>query len=342
MMEDNRIAVSYDGHRYNKITPAFRYNEVEDFSDWQTKAYQRLWSLLGLSNMDRCELDYKIEIEREITGGHLISFSFQSEPGYYVPGHILLPQNWEGEKLPGCICLQGHSSGMHNSLAMDQTSEEIERSKGMDRDFAVRAVKEGYAAICIEQRYMGRTGTYKGKPGCSGLHSMAALMMGRTAIGARVWDVMRLIDLLEEKFDYIDTTNLVCMGNSGGGTATFYAACIENRIKYAMPSCAFCTYKDSIIDIRHCACNYIPNIALDFDMGDLAGLIAPRRLIVVNGDKDEIFPKSGVEEAYATAEKLIKIGGGKSALVTGNGPHRFFADLGWSAVHKMEREDGIR
>ncbi len=341
-MEENRIAHIYEGLNYERIQPSFRYQDGQDFKAWQEKSYQRLWELLGLSHMNLCEPELKIEGEREIDGGHLISFSYQSEPGYYVPGYILLPHGWKGETLPGCICLQGHSSGMHNSLAIDQTPEEIERAKGMDRDFAVRAVKEGYVAICIEQRFMGKTGTYKGRTGCSGLHSMAGLLVGRTAIGARVWDTMRLIDVLEQSFDYIDTSNLICMGNSGGGTATFYIACIEKRIRYAMPSCAFCTYKDSIVDIRHCACNYIPNIAFDFDMGDLAGLIAPRRLIVVNGDQDPIFPKDGVEKAYAMAEKLLKLGGGKSKLVTGNGPHRFFADLGWAAVHEMEQEDGIR
>ena len=37
------------------------------------------------------------------------------------------------------------------------------------------------------------------------------------------------------------------MGNSGGGTTSFYAACVDPRIKVCMPSCAFCPYYDSII-----------------------------------------------------------------------------------------------
>ena len=72
-------------------------------------------------------------------------------------------------------------------------------------------------------------------------------------------------------------------------------------------------------------------------MGDLAGLIAPRHLIVVNGIDDDIFPDKGVKEAYATAEKMFDYAGvpDNCYIYTGNGGHRFFADPTWSVVHKM-------
>ena len=61
------------------------------------------------------------------------------------------------------------------------------------------------------------------------------------------------------------------MGNSGGGTATYYAACLDERISLAMPSCAVCSWDQSIAVKRHCACNYVPYIANYFDMGDMGG-----------------------------------------------------------------------
>ena len=46
-------------------------------------------------------------------------------------------------------------------------------------------------------------------------------------------------------------------------------------------------------------CNYVPGILTQFDMGDIAGLIAPRPLVIVNGAKDDgIFPlNSALEQA---------------------------------------------
>ncbi|UKI37696.1 MAG: hypothetical protein L6V93_06205 [Clostridiales bacterium] len=56
--------------------------------------------------------------------------------------------------------------------------------------------------------------------------------------------------------DYADINKVICMGNSGGGTATYYIACLEDRVKCAMPSCAVCSYDESIVSMRHCTCNF--------------------------------------------------------------------------------------
>ena len=344
-MVDNRIATEYAASLFSKITPAFRYDGKESRDAWQKRAGERLTSLLGLDKMIPADEDrFEITKEFDIPGGHALKVRFQSEPGYFVPCYLLLPHGYNGEKLPACICLQGHSTGMHNSLCINEDGTPLEGEKaafirGGDRDFAVRAVKEGYAAFCIEQRYMGCTGTFRVGPGCAkGVQSMATMMLGRTAIGERAWDVMRLIDVIEARFPQLDTENLLCLGNSGGGTATFYAACLEKRIRRAMPSCAFCTYQESIVDLRHCACNYIPGIAYDFDMGDLAGLIAPRELVIIHGAVDEIFPEVGVRKAFHQAKTMFDSFGGKLVLVTGEGGHRFYADQGWSAVSQLENK----
>ncbi len=98
-----------------------------------------------------------------------------------------------------------------------------------------------------------------------------------------------------------------------------------------------CTYKDSIVNIYHCGCNYIPGIARCFDMCDLAGLIAPRGLIIAAGEKDSIFPIDGVKftcnyakELFATAESEDKI-----KLVIGDEGHRYYANLTFDALEKM-------
>jgi hypothetical protein len=127
------------------------------------------------------------------------------------------------------------------------------------------------------------------------------------------------------------------MGNSGGGTATIYASAIDERINVSMPSCALCTYKDSIGAMKHCVCNYIPNIALDFDMGDLCGLIAPRKLIAVSGAEDKIFPHDGVAESIEVASLYYRAAGAPDGYKWIEGPegHRFYAALAWPVFHKL-------
>ena len=198
----------------------------------------------------------------------------------------------------------------------------------------------GGCAIALEMRYMGEMGqSESGHPSCiTSNTAMPTLLMGRTSIGERVWDVHRLIDVIEAHLtDYIDTKSIMCLGNSGGGTVTFYASCYDKRICLAIPSCSVCTYDDSIMAMKHCCCNFIPGIRKYFNMGDLGCLIAPRPLIVVCGIHDPIFPLHGVEESYAVIQKAYKKAGKEELchLVKGDGGHQFYPDDVWPIVREI-------
>lgn len=317
-------------------TPMLRYRPGSDFAAWQTEARQKLTELLGLPLMKSCDPQFRICYEKKHEDFTEIRFTFCSEEGYVVPAHLLLPAH-SARPCKVVICLQGHSTGMHISLGRAVYPGDEATISGGDRDFARRALREGYAAIAMEQRYMGECGGSEKGPGCSTGTAMTALLLGRCAIGERVWDVMRLIDVMRTQFGFLDSEHIVLLGNSGGGTTTFYTACIDDRIQCAVPSCSVCTYRDSIVAMHHCVCNYIPNIARYFDMGDLAGLIAPRKLIMVSGRADPIFPANGVAETAHIAQELYQAAGCPDhfELVTGDGGHRFYADPAWNVIHRM-------
>lgn len=264
-----------------------------------------------------------------------IRFTFESEPNLFVPAHMLLPKNIKGS-LPVVICLQGHSTGMHISLGRVKYSGDENSISGGDRDFAIQAVRRGYASIAMEQRGFGEMKTeIAPKAGCNHV-AMQALMLGRTLIGERTLDVMQLIDTLTA-FDYLDLNRIGLMGNSGGGTATYHASCLEKRIKVTMPSCSFNTYYDSIMSMHHCTCNYIPDILKYMEMPDLAIMIAPRPLIIVNGKDDTIFPLHAVENGFETVKRIYAAAGvpDNCKLIIGDGGHRFYADDSWPVFEKF-------
>ena len=316
-----------------KIVPSMRFSGG-DFKKWQKDAEEKLKELMGFS-FEKCDLLFEKEFEREERGYKEIRFTFQSEEGYFVPCHLLIPSG-ATKKVPLVLCLQGHSTGMHISLGRAKYEGDENLISGGDRDFAIGAIKKGYAALTIEQRAMGECGSGEnGSPACH-VSTMANLLIGRTTIGERVWDIMRAIDVMEENFsDIFDKDNIICLGNSGGGTATFYASCLEKRIKTAIVSCAFASFDDSIAAMFHCTCNFIPNIRKYFDMGDLSGLIAPRNLIVVSGIKDSIFPIKSAEEQFEITKKLFDTAKGKCVHVKGNEGHRFYYDDAHKAYDEM-------
>ncbi|GHU02440.1 hypothetical protein FACS1894147_04310 [Spirochaetia bacterium] len=204
----------------------------------------------------------------------------------------------------------------------------------------MRIIKEGYCALTIEQRCFGELGGAEEGPQCT-VPSLAGLLIGRTTMGERVWDLQRALDVIEKHFPEADKNKFICMGNSGGGATTFFAGCLERRFKYLMPSSYFCSFDDCIGAMDHCPCNFVPHIRLYFDMGDMAGLIAPRPLVIVSGREDPIFPQAGVQKAYKEALRMYE-GSGKREnikLLTGEGGHRFYADIGWGAMNEYIRSN---
>jgi len=205
-----------------------------------------------------------------------------------------------------------------------------------DRDFALGAMRRGFAALCIEQRSFGyRRELEQERVSPHGCHdaAMHALMLGRTLVGERVFDVDRGIDYLYARGD-IDVERLGVMGNSGGRTVSTYAAAVLDRLRFAMPSCSFCTYADSIMRIYHCADNYIPGLLRWAEQADVLGLFAPKPVVAVAGRKDPIFPIDGVRKAFEDLRRIYAAAGSPDncRLVIGEGGHRFYAEPAWDAL----------
>ena len=306
---------------------------------WQRELRGRLVSLLGGFPETKVPLNVR-EIEREETETYVLKkIVFTSEPYADVPCYLLTPKRGK-PPYPAMICLQGHSPGMHLSVRRERTEADRKFAEG-DRDFAIQAVNHGFVALAIEQRCFGeRKETLQKQRSSQTCHdaAMHALMLGHTLLAERIWDVMRGIDYLDT-LPEVDSNRVCCMGNSGGGTASFYAGCVEPRIKLVVASCSFCTYADSIMSIYHCADNYIPGIFKVAEVADLAGLIAPRKLLVVAGEKDEIFPITGVHKAFDKAKRIFAAAGctDNCRLVVGPEGHQFYAQLGWPVILEMTR-----
>ena len=325
-----------------KIKPKKSYSAGQDYAAYKRDVKKDLYDFLCLDNIkeNACEPAFQIESEEKKDGYTIIRFSFYSEVDAKVPCYLLIPDTGK-KKYPLCITLQGHSTGFHNSIGVpiyENDEEYIKRGA-----FALQAVEKGFAALALEQRGLGERKSANGFDwrGCD-YQSSRAKMMGRTILGERVWDVQRAMDIVAEKFPVCDMEKIALMGSSGGGTATYYVACMDERVKLAAASCAFCTFKHSILSVYHCPCNYVPNMILSYEMQDFSCLIAPRNFLVLAGVEDNIFPFEGVQEAYATTQTFYEIEGvkDKCRLVPMPKGHYFCKEIVWDAIEEEAKKLG--
>lgn len=325
-------------HRYvmDNLTRALGY-DGGDVKAWQRRLSRKLRDLVGAFPSQRVPLNVRSLWQREHELGTIEKIVFTSEPHADVPAYVCLPRNAE----PPCtwfICLQGHSTGMHNSIAVDFETESKPIEVAGDRDFALGCMARGIAALCIEQRSFGeRREAVQEQPGTHGCHvaTMHAIMLGRTLIGERVFDVDRGIDYLASRPD-VDMGTLGVMGNSGGGTISLFSAALLPRLRFAMPSCYFCTFRDSIMSLFHCMDNYVPGLLPFAEMWDVMGLFAPRPVVIVAGKEDGIFPIKAVRKSFRELKKIYRAAGAEDRchLVVGNEGHRFYAEPGWKSMLK--------
>ncbi|HEX7010535.1 MAG TPA: alpha/beta hydrolase family protein [Phycisphaeraceae bacterium] len=331
LMREIRPALSYDGG---------------DVTAWQAALRRRLRRRLGYDQMPRHKTPLNVRTlwTREHELGTIEKLVFTSEPDADVPAYLCLPRGVE-PPYPVFICLQGHSTGMHNSIGVALEDETQTIQVEGDRDFGLGCMRRGVAALCIEQRSFGeRREKHQQRVSPHQCHDavMHALMLGRTLAAERVYDVDRGIDLLAQRTGQFDLGRLGVMGNSGGGTVTLFAAALLPRVRLAMPSCAFCTYRESIMSIYHCADNYVPGLFLDAEMADIAGLFAPRPMVVVVGKEDVIFPLAGARRAFRALRAIYRAAGAEDRcqLVIGPEGHRFYAEQGWRVMMRYLKRAG--
>ena len=327
-----------------KMTPKLS-NKKEDqsISEWKTEIKNKFVELTGLDKIKQnaCPLNIQIQETLEKEEYRQIRFTFESEVGETVPCYLLIPKTGK-KKYPVAITLQGHSTGYH--LSIGEQIYEKDKYYQPRAAYALQAVKNGFAALAIEQRGMGikkPTGENRANDAHCRYAAMVALQLGRTIMGERIWDVHKAIDALSA-FPECDLNKIAVIGHSGGGAVAYYTACYDERVKLCMSSCSICPYQDSIMNVSHCVCNFIPSAYEYFEMPDLSCLIAPRDLILVMGVNDKIFPIEGTRRGFEIIRRIYAEQNVSKNCLLAETPkdHWWCADIVWNAVNKTTEKLG--
>jgi dienelactone hydrolase len=312
-VDDRRFdPVAYARERYNAAPRRMRFQARtrRQAEVWQKLLRAKLTELMGGFPSTRSPLRPVTVETRAFPGYRREKIVFDSRPGVSALAYLLLPDH---ARPPAAtvICVPGHGRGVDDIVGIDEQGRDRTDKPGYEHDFAIQVAEAGMAAVAIEPMGFGcRRDPLNARQGLShkGCEPIAggALMLGETMIGWRVWDVIRTIDYIATRRE-LDANRVGCMGISGGGTATLFAAALEPRLRAAMVSGYLNTFRDSIGSLAHCVDNYVPGILNWAEMHDIAGLIAPRPLFVESGEKDTIFPIASSIESFKQVREVYGV-----------------------------------
>ena len=221
---------------------------------------------------------------------------FQSSPGLYVTGNLYLPAKIEG-KAPAILYVCGHAAVKNGGVSYG--------NKVHYQHHGIWFARQGYVCLVIDSVQLGEIeglhhGTYN-------LHQWWWACRGYSPAAAEAWNCVRAIDYLCSRPE-VDAERIGVTGRSGGGAYSWWIAAIDDRVKVAAPVAGITDLRDYVVEDcveGHCDCMFMNN-TYQWDYPQVAALVAPRPLIVVNTDSDDLFPIAGVSRTFFAVRELYR------------------------------------
>src|SRR6185503_3473098 len=296
---------------------------VKTLDDWQRRRADyraRLFEMLSLAPLPvRGDLRAAVTGRAEHESCVVENVHFQSLPGLYVTANLYLPKNVTGPA-PTVLYLTGHGAVISNGVSYG--------NKVTYQHHGAWFARHGYVCLIVDSLQLGEIlglhhGTYR-----EGLWWWNS--RGYTPAGVEAWNCIRALDYLETRPE-VDKTRFGATGRSGGGAYSWWIAALDDRIKAAAPVAGITDLQNHVVDGTvegHCDCMFTVN-TWRWDYPQVAALVAPRPLLIVNTDSDSIFPLDGVQRLHAKVRRLYELHGAadKLGLVIGPGPHKDTQDL---------------
>lgn len=298
-------------------------SSLSSVTDWQTRAPEcrrQLFDMLGLDPLPaRTDLRVTVTGRIEQPDFTVEKLHFQSLPGLYVTANFYLPRNL-AKPAPAVLYVCGHAQVKTNGVSCG--------NKTAYQHHGIWFARNGYACLIIDTVQLGEIeglhhGTYR--EGMWWWNSR-----GYTPAGVEAWNGIRALDYLESRSE-VDRTRLGMTGRSGGGSYTWTVAALDERVRAAAPVAGITDLHNQVVDgcvEGHCDCMFFVN-TYRWDFPQVAALVAPRPLLIVNTDDDSIFPLDGVVRLHAQVRDLYAAQGKPAnlGLVIGPGGHNDTQDL---------------
>ncbi len=323
----------------SRLELSFLLPHFRDLASWQRTARARVLEHLFYAPPP---VSPTPDVIRRTDRGDYIEeyLTFQTTPDLRVPAYVLVPKKGP-RPAPGVVVLHCHGGayvwGKEKVVAVGNEHpalSDFKKQLYQGTSIANELVRRGYVVITIDMFYWGERRMLLDQDPESYQHrermtadeiatfnrrssqneqlvARSLMTAGISWPGVMLWDDLRTLDYLASRPE-VDRQRLGCVGLSVGGYRSFLLAALDRRIKAAVDVGWMTSFASNIR--RHVVNTvgltfHIPGLYRYLDLPDLAALIAPRSILVINGSKDGLFPRDGVDKAFRKIEACFRKAG---------------------------------
>jgi hypothetical protein len=205
------------------------------------------------------------EIFREIKKSDytIAKVYFESLPGFFVTGNLYRPLG-DG---PFPAVLSPHGHWAYGRL------ENTSLNSGPGR--AINLARQGFVVFTYDM--VGYNDSQQVPHTFTGKREH---LWGLSLSGLQLWNSIRSIDFLES-LPYVRRDAIAMTGESGGGTQTFLASAVDDRIAVSVPVNMISLHMQG-----GCLCENPPGLRLETTNVEIAATIAPRPLLMISAAGD--------------------------------------------------------
>ncbi len=353
----------------NSYAYSFLNNRFQSLDEFKATGREKIFDLYGY-RPESVSPDPEL-LEREEFEDYIREKILFSTSKYFrVPAYVHIPKNLTG-RAPAIVDLHSHGGmflyGKEKVIDFEQNDPvmiDYHQRNYEGRPTTTELVRRGYVVITIdafmfgERRVMMQEDLSYGWDRTSyspedvqylngQCRSKANTLVksltyaGMTWPGIVAWDDIRTVDYLISRPE-VDPERIGCLGVSFGGWRTLFLAGLDERISAACITGFMSTVKPMIrnhID-THSWVHFVPGLHRYLDLPDVAGMMAPKPLMVLQCSRDGLFPINGMKDSVNKLSAIYEKAGVREQFYSHfyDLPHIFNIEMQNDAIDWLDQK----
>lgn len=296
---------------------------------WKAAARMKIMECMGVRPPLPEDWDMRLLGEEQRDGYKAQKIEFALSRWYKVKAYLLVPDgkskrksNKSEAKYPAVVVMHDH--GAHLTIG----KEKVVRPFGVSPEVMADAdawveqlyggqylgdylARNGFVVLAIDMPLWGERGRAEGADRKKyDIIAGNMMMAGVNLCAFTHYDDLASIDFLAS-LPFVDADRIGVAGLSMGAYRSWMAAALSDKVRAV---CAVCwmVSTDAQLTTKYGRkenggfANTIPGLRNWLDYPDIASLVAPRRMLIVAGSEDKLFPLPGVEKSFGIMRDVWK------------------------------------